>query len=83
MTDGPTPDDLRAKLFLDREHTGDWRLEKMDEDGTSEIATFGGPGSRERAIRFAHREYGALDDIELEPYPRSRESQLAHTPQQQ
>ena len=40
----------------------------MDEDGSSEIAIFSGPGARERAIRHADREYGAFDEIELEPY---------------
>ena len=70
MSDGPTPDDFRAKVFRDREHIGDWRVEKMDEDGTSEIAIFSGPGARERAIRYADREYGAFDEIELEPYRR-------------
>jgi hypothetical protein len=74
---GPTPGDLRAKLFRDREHTGDWRVEQMDEDGTSEIAVFSGPGSRQRAIRYARREYSAFDEIELPPYARSRESQRA------
>ena len=69
MSDGPTPDDFRAKLFRDRKHTGDWRVEKLDEDGTSEIAIFSGPDARERAIRYADREYGAFDEIELEPYP--------------
>jgi hypothetical protein len=71
MSDGPTPDDFRAKVFRDREHTEDWRVEKMDEDGSSEIAIFSGPVSRERAIRYADREYGAFDEIELEPYRHS------------
>jgi hypothetical protein len=66
MSDGPTPDDLRAKLFRDRQHAEDWRVEKMDEDGSSEIAIFSGPDARERAIRYADREYGAFDEIELE-----------------
>jgi hypothetical protein len=33
MNDGPTPDDLQAKVFEDPETPGDWRVEKMDEDG--------------------------------------------------
>jgi hypothetical protein len=37
--------------------------EKMDDDGTSEIAVFRGLGSREQAIRYAHREYGEFDEI--------------------
>ena len=71
MSDGPTPDDFRAKVFRDRKHTEDWRVEKMDEDGSSEIAIFSGPAARERAVRYADREYGAFDEIELEPYRRS------------
>ena len=71
MSGGPTPDDFRAKVFRDREHTGDWRVEKLDEDGESiEIATFSGGDARQRAIRYADREYGAFDEIELEPYAR-------------
>jgi hypothetical protein len=43
----------------------------MDQDGSSEIAIFSGPDARERAIRYADREYGTLtNEIELEPYPR-------------
>jgi hypothetical protein len=30
---GPTPEDLRAKMFEDRETPGSWRIEKMNEDG--------------------------------------------------
>ena len=35
MNDGPTPEDLRAKVFRDRKHTGDWRVEKLVDDGES------------------------------------------------
>jgi len=76
MSDGPNPDDFRAKVFRDRKHTEDWRVEKMDEDGSSEIAIFSGPGARERAIRYADLEYGAFDEIELEPYRRSTRALL-------
>jgi hypothetical protein len=34
---GPTPDDLRAKVFEDRVTPGDWRVEKMAEDGGYEV----------------------------------------------
>jgi hypothetical protein len=71
MKDGPSPDDFRAKLFRDREHTGDWRVEKLCEDGESiDVAIFSGGDARQRAIRYADREYGAFDEIELEPYAR-------------
>jgi hypothetical protein len=70
MSGGPTPDDFRAKVFRDREHTGDWRVEKLDEDGESiEIAIFSSGYARQRA-RYADREYGAFNEIELEPYAR-------------
>jgi hypothetical protein len=68
---GPTQEDFRAKVFRDREPPGDWRVEKMDDYGTSEIAVFSGPGSRERPIRYADREYGEFDEIELAPYAHS------------
>ena len=69
MNDGPTPEDFRAKVFRDRKHTGDWQVEKLLDDGeSSEIAIFSGGDARQRAIRHADREYGAFDEIELEPY---------------
>jgi hypothetical protein len=55
-------------VFRDRVHAGDWRVEKLDDDGEStEIAIFSGPDARDRAIEYADREYGAFDEIELEP----------------
>jgi hypothetical protein len=33
-------DNLRAKVFRDREHLNDWRVEKMDEEGWYEVALF-------------------------------------------
>ena len=60
-TTGPTPDDLRAKVFEDRERPGDWRVEKMDEDGGYDVVkVFTGPDAREKAIRYAEREFGEL-----------------------
>ena len=50
-----TSDDLRAKVFEDRITPGDWRVEKMDEDGGYEIKTFIGPDAREQAIRCQRR----------------------------
>jgi hypothetical protein len=41
-------------------------------DGESiEVAIFSGGDERQRAIRYADREYGEFDEIELEPYQRS------------
>lgn len=56
MSDLPTPDDLRAKVFEDRETPGDWRVEREDEDGSIEVAIFSGPNARERALRYADRQ---------------------------
>jgi hypothetical protein len=71
VTVGPTAADFRAKLFRDREHAGDWRVEKLSDDGeTIEVAIFSGGDARQRAIRYADREYGAYDEIELAPYLR-------------
>jgi hypothetical protein len=78
MNDGPTPDDFCARVFRDRKHTGDWRVEKLLDDGeSSEVAIFSGGDARQRAIRYADREYGAFDEIELEPYNYLSEDQIA------
>jgi hypothetical protein len=71
MNDGPTSDDFRAKVFRDRERPNDWRVEKMDDDGGYEVVkVFTGPDAHEQAIRYAEREFGAFDEIDLEPYAR-------------
>jgi hypothetical protein len=44
MSDGPMPDDFRAKVFRDRAHNGDWRVEKLDKGESIEIAIFSGRG---------------------------------------
>ena len=78
MNNGPTPDDFRAKVFRDRKHTGDWRVEKLLDDGeSSEVAIFSGGDARQRAVRYADCEYGAFDEIELEPYNYLSEHQIA------
>jgi hypothetical protein len=63
---------LRAKVFEDREFPGDWRVEEMDKDGGSEVGVFGGPNARERALRYADREYGEFrrDRTRAVPKPR-------------
>jgi hypothetical protein len=68
---GPTVDDLRAKVFEDRENPGDWRVEKMDDDGGYEaVDVFTGPDAREQAILYAERRFGEYDEIKFEPYRR-------------
>ena len=45
---------------------------------SSEVATFSGGDERQRAIRYADREYGGVfDEIELEPYQRLSKDQIA------
>jgi hypothetical protein len=63
-----------AKVFGDREHPSDWLVGKLCDDGESiEVAIFSGGDERQRALRYADREYGAFDEIELEPYRRLSE----------
>ena len=69
-TETPTIEDLRAKVFRDREREGDWRVEKMDDDGGIELAQFSGGDARQRAITYADRVYGEFDEIE-QPYHRA------------
>lgn len=69
MSEGPTPEDFRAKVFADRETPGNWRVEKMDEDGGYEVVkVFTGADARQQAIEYARREFGAFDEIRFEPY---------------
>jgi hypothetical protein len=65
----PTPDELRAQVFEDRETPGNWRVEKMDEDGGYEVVkVFTGPHARRNAIRYAKQRFAEYDEIWLEPY---------------
>jgi hypothetical protein len=57
-----------AKVFEDREWPGDWRVEWVDDDGGVEVAIFSGPNARERALRYADRQYGNFQEVSLEPY---------------
>jgi hypothetical protein len=55
---------LMAKLFKDRRGTGGWRIEYTRGEDL-EVAFFGGPGARERAIRYAEHEYGGYEEVQL------------------
>jgi hypothetical protein len=57
-----------AKVFEDRRRPGDWRVEWLDDDGAVEVAIFFGPNARERALRYADRQYGNFREVSLEPY---------------
>ena len=58
-----------AKVFEDRQWPGDWRVERIDDDGGIEVVIFSGPNARERALRYADRHYGDFEEISLAPYP--------------
>jgi hypothetical protein len=58
-----------ARVFEDLLYPGDWRVEWADDQGEVELALFAGPNARERAIRYADRQYGAFLEI---PYPYAR-----------
>jgi hypothetical protein len=55
MSGGPTPDDLRAKVFEDRKAPGDWRIEKFDEDGACELARLIHDGGTKRVLMSEDR----------------------------
>jgi len=72
MSDGPSPDDFRAKVYRDREHPGDWRFEKPQDDGESiDVAIFSSGDVRQRAIGHADWEYGDYDEVQLEQCARA------------
>ena len=58
-----------AKVFEDRQWRGDWRVEWMDDDGGCEVAIFSGSNARERAIRYADRQYGNFKKVSVPPSP--------------
>jgi hypothetical protein len=61
--------DTRAKVFEDRETPGNWRVEKMNEDGGYEaVKVFTGSRARLEAIKYTHREFGEFVEIWLRPY---------------
>ena len=54
----------RAVVFRDHVYGDAWRVEWINDDGGVEIATFSGPGARDRAIRYADRQYGEFEEID-------------------
>ena len=61
----PTDEDLRAKVFRDREHDGDWRV-KLDNDGETIAVTgiFSGDGPHDRAAPMPN---GGTTPLSQEP----------------
>ena len=56
-----------AKVFEDRLYPDDWRVEWVDDDGGVELAIFAGPNARERALRYADRQYGHFEEVSFDP----------------
>ena len=61
-----------ASVFEDREISGDWRVEKFDEDGGCEVRVFTGADARQQAIDYTKQRYGPYVEKRLEPYRRGR-----------
>jgi hypothetical protein len=55
-----------AIIFPDRHYEDEWRVEWIDDDGGVEVAIFGGPKARERATRYADRQYGLFEEVSLD-----------------
>jgi hypothetical protein len=51
-------------------YPGEWRVEWFNDDGACEVAIFAGPNTRERALRYADRQYGRFEESRLDPHPR-------------
>jgi hypothetical protein len=49
-------------------YPGEWRVEWVDDDGGIEVAIFAGPNARERALRYADRQYSDFEELKLNPY---------------
>lgn len=65
-----TKDDLRCKVTEDGSVTGEWRVEKMNEDGSCEkVQIFRGRDARQRAIDYARHHFGEFDEVTLRSYP--------------
>ena len=56
-----------AIVFADRLYPGDWRVEWINDEGGIEVAIFAGPNARERAFRYADRQYGLFEEVGLSP----------------
>jgi hypothetical protein len=56
-----------AIIFPDRLYSEEWRVEWVDDDGACEVAIFAGPNARERAIRYADRQYGLFEEVSFDP----------------
>jgi hypothetical protein len=51
----------------DRGSRDEWRIEWFDDDSGCEVATFAEPNARDRAIRYADRQYGDFEEVGFDP----------------
>jgi len=56
-----------ALVFEDRMYPGEWRVDWTTQDGEHELAIFSGRNARERAIRYAERQYGIFQELSFGP----------------
>jgi len=61
--------DRTGKGFRGSQSPGEWRVEKFDDDGWAEIAIFGGPNARQRAIEYPNWRYRDFEEVSLAPRP--------------
>ena len=54
-----------AVVFEDQMFPGEWRVQWSDKNGEIEVTVFSGPNSRERAIHYAERQYGAFEEAKF------------------
>ena len=58
-----------TKLFEDRAVPGDWRVERIAEDGACEVAIFSGTDAYRRAVLYADRLYGGFERVHAVALP--------------
>jgi hypothetical protein len=56
------PETEPAYVFEGREYR-EWRVQWYDDNGDCELAIFSGPKARERALRYAERQYGDFEEF--------------------
>ena len=57
----------RAIVLSGSAFSEEWRVEWIDDDGGIEVAIFAGPKARERALRYANRQYGLFEEVCFDP----------------
>jgi hypothetical protein len=56
-----------ALVFEDRMYPGEWRVDWTGQECEQELAIFSGRNARERAIRYAERQYGIFQELSFDP----------------